>query len=450
MASADEDVGKLRELVADERARRARTEKQLAAQKAETARWRRRARQVELASKAFIRLPTFRSAPTVAEPASAGPVAFPAIRAGIGGAPTWLVRAMETVDLVGLDEAGLAMLDVVIVGGGSVVAGVEELIKWPVRPPLIAFSPTGELERVLATTECAVVVGDSSVPAVVRVGDVVPLGPLTQGYQSEPQEIARRVTGGLDRTVASVTHELLRSAGLGLPSPIPTVSTIAVTNRPDRVRTLLETLRALQYADLRIELGTHGFTLDFSDRQVAESWFGDRLTIREFPEQWPLGRCLNEVIEGTTSNLWAKIDDDDFYGPTYLQEAVIELLTTGAELVGKQTHHLYDSTLDRTYLLQPGNEYRDTAYVPGATFVGRRGAWERVPFAHRRARVDSTFVRGMGAVGLSIYSTSRFEFAVGRGGGDHTWHVDETFYQARGRPIGDGFRRDDIFLPAMG
>ena len=122
--------------------------------------------------------------------------------------------------------------------------------------------------------------------------------------------------------------------------------------------------------------------------------------------------------------------------------------TAGADLVGKAAHFLYDAGLDQTYLMQGRSEHRFTSHVPGASFVARRATWEKVPFAHRHARVDSTFVRGVAALGLRVYSTSRFEFAVGRGTAGHTWHADPSLYAAHGESVGDGFRGGDIFLSA--
>ena len=60
--------------------------------------------------------------------------------------------------------------------------------------------------------------------------------------------------------------------------------------------------------------------------------------------------------------------------------------------------------------------------------------------------MDSIFMRGVSGLGMSVYSTSRFEFAVGRSPGEHTWHLDEAHYEAKGRLVGDGFASNAIFL----
>lgn len=445
------DVKRLIELINDERARRARSEAQLAAQRYETTRWRRRARRAEMTAKLSIRLPSRKASSIAASVPALGPIAYPAIRAGVTGVPAWFERAVETVELAGLDEAGLAMLDVVVVGGELVPPELERWLRWPGRQPLIAFKPAGRLAELLATTVSDVVVGGNSVPARHMVSVDNPLEPSTLGSDSAAKPVMDRVRAGVERTTHSTAHQVLTASGIDLPDPVPSVTGVAVTKRPHSVAALVETLASMDVDRFHVALATHGFEISPQDRMKAEGVFSDRLTVRYLPEEWPLGRCLNHVIGSTTTDLWAKIDDDDYYGPLYLREAITEILTTGADLIGKQSHYLHDATIDKTFLMQPGNEYQLTDYVPGATFVGRRHAWEQVPFGHRHARVDSTFVRGMGALGLSIYSTSRFEFAVGRRSADgHTWHVSDAFYEARGRPVAEGFSRDTIFLPRAG
>lgn len=80
------------------------------------------------------------------------------------------------------------------------------------------------------------------------------------------------------------------------------------------------------------------------------------------------------------------------------------------------------------------------AYVPGASFVMPRCTWERVPFPHRRSRVDSTFVRGLRARDMAIWSSSRFELVIRRSEKGHTWSVSDDLLQARSEIVG---RRSD-------
>lgn len=447
----DAERRRLIELVNDERARRAYAEKELAGQRAETAKWRRRARRAEAAARFSIRLPVREPKVTVAPPPESRPrPVFPAVRAGVSGAPDWLSSAVDTVPLDGIDEATLTGLDVVVVGGEAVPPSLVEWLRWPTRQPLIAFSPSGRLAEELRNHRADLVVGADSVPAVHRLEELEPVELSEPNGSVDAEFVLARITGARGRTVRDVAATMLEAAGIDPPCRHLGVTAIAMTKRPDRIGPVLETLRRMDIVGFRAFVATHGFGVSDEHRRVGEEALGDRIRFFEMPEAWPLGRCLNALVEETTTEAWAKIDDDDYYGPLYMEEAMLELERTGAAMVGKLTYHLYDAALDRTYLLQSGNEYRFTRYVPGATFVARRHTWEEVRFPHRRARVDSIFMRGVSGLGMPVYSTSRFEFAVGRSGEEHTWHVDEAHYAAKGRAVGDGFAAADIFLSPEG
>lgn len=446
-----DDPRRLNELVNDERARRAYAEKELARQRTETRMWRRRARVAEAAAKFSIRLPGRKTpAPPPQDVPERRRITFPSIRVGVSGAPGWIHRAFDAVDIATIDEAGMAGLDLVIVGGTEVPEALRRWFEWPGRQPLIAFDPSNGLAQALGGTGVDVLVGGGPIAAAVQFEAATPIEPMEPSGALEAEEVAQRIVGSRGRTIRDTAATLLEAVGMEAPRGAPEVTAVLMTRRPHRVGAAIEQLGRMDTGRVHVAVGTHGFDVAGEVRRLAETRFGDRVRFQHFPEQVPMGRCLNMLLEDTTTEAWAKIDDDDHYGPLYLEEAVLELERTGADLVGKLTHHLYDSRLDRTFLMESGNEYRFTSYVPGPTFVGRRSTWEAVRFPHRHARVDSTFIRGMNALGMSIYSTSRFEFAYGRGGDEHTWQVDESLYEARGRVVAEGFAGEVFYLPSEG
>lgn len=432
----DEDAARLRELVNDERARRTNAEREVARQKAEVSEWRQRARRAERLARFSLRLPD-RRAPDETSPKRGPAIAYPAVRAGSLGAPEWVGNLVETVPIESLDEAGIAVLDIVVVGGETTTPAFEAWLEWPARQPLVAFTSSGALAATLAGH-----------PPDAWIGDEIhaPLRPPTPGLASG--EVGRRLDRAGTESARVMGRRLLAAAGVDAHVTGADLTAVAVTKRPDRVGGLIDTLASMEYSALSVVVATHGFEAGSDERNTAETKL-DAVEFMTLPEDWPLGRCLNHALDRVPTPLWAKIDDDDFYGPRYLTEAWVEMEASGSDVVGKQTHYLLDESADCTYLLHPGNEHRFTSYVPGPTFVARRSVWEKVPFAHRRARVDSTFIRGVAALDIAMYSTSRFEFALGRRDAGHTWHADATLFAARGRKVGDGFARDEIFLPAL-
>ena len=232
---------------------------------------------------------------------------------------------------------------------------------------------------------------------------------------------------------------IARAADLALPPWKPEVGVLLMTNNPDRLPLALDRLSRIRYRPMRVVLGLHGFKPNERVERLVEQWEGDRsLAVRVFDSAISLGRCLNESAEMTSSPLLAKFDDDDLYGPWYLDEAVDELSRSNADLVGKASQFVHLADSQQLVLFQPGRENAAVGYVNGPTFVMRRGTWEKVRFPHRRARVDSIFVRGLKAIGGSIRSSSRFEFVLTRQGSRHTWQASDDRFLAHGEVVSRG------------
>ncbi|MGH8873912.1 MAG: hypothetical protein ACRDVM_01490, partial [Acidimicrobiia bacterium] len=237
--------------------------------------------------------------------------------------------------------------------------------------------------------------------------------------------------------------EVLHRAGLGVEEPIPPLAGLLVSNKPALVGAALAGFARQTHPRRSVVVGLHGDG-DFRKAEEAVASADGRLptAMLRFPAKMTLGACLNAAAEAASAPLLAKIDDDDHYGPHYLEDAVQALAYSGAEVVGKSTHFVFLEGEGRTLLVGEGKEEQLTRYAPGPTLVFRRRVWEDVAFPDRPQRVDSIFVRGCNAVGADIYSTSRFEFVWARRAGGHTWEVDPAHFLARGEPAWDGWEPD--------
>ena len=435
----------------------------------------------------------------VPSPASFPPYQ-PTLRVVAWNAPGWVRNAAECVDLA-RDPDSLAGADMVFVAGPGGPTVLRDWLTWPARQPLVVWEwdheEIGEWAHHLSKRD--LVVGPVQIgtakrldpwpvidPREVRPGlvgagepdsrvadrgtslrDVVIRALLRSPMQQIETETAPGFEGLLvapsdDREKAGVVSRLLAverhnpgvaiellsgQVGIQLPPATPLVGILLISRWPDRLRIALDQISRLRYRHFEVVLGLHGVgSADVVRAQVTALGIEEKVRILEFEERLTLGECLNRAAEETGASILAKFDDDDRYGRWYLDEAVDELTSTGADLVGKASQYVHLTRSDQLLEYRPGSEYSEVGYVNGPTFVMPRHSWERVRFPHRRSRVDSIFVRGLKAVGGTIRSTSRFEFVLSRHGEGHTWMASDDRFLASGEVVGSGSDDSAVWL----
>lgn len=230
---------------------------------------------------------------------------------------------------------------------------------------------------------------------------------------------------------------LVDVTGLDLPGRPDSIGVALITNRPEFVGAAIENLARQALPPSEVFVGLHGLGDPAEvERQLDQAGLPGRS--QQLNGDWPLGKCMNVAVEELDTRHVAKIDDDDFYGSGYLLDAHIAIRSTSAHVVGKATHYVYVEEAGTTYRIGGDNEDRIARYVPGPSLVFNKEVWEAVPFAHRHSRVDSTFVRGVNAVGGRIWSTTRDELEVVRRPGGHTSTTGARRFAARGEALWDG------------
>ncbi|GGE23146.1 glycosyl transferase [Marinithermofilum abyssi] len=137
----------------------------------------------------------------------------------------------------------------------------------------------------------------------------------------------------------------------------------------------------------------------------------------------PLGVCLNFGIRKARYPIIAKLDDDDYYAPKYLTQAVHALKTTNASLVGKDAHTTYFEGKKLVAVYRPHMQNRYTHHVGGGTFVFKKNVFPRVKFPARTLGEDIIFQQRLVRKGYKIYSTDRYHYVSIRRKNKrtHTW-----------------------------
>lgn len=138
----------------------------------------------------------------------------------------------------------------------------------------------------------------------------------------------------------------------------------------------------------------------------------------------PTGTKLNIGIECASGSVLQKLDDDDYYGPGFVQTAVTAL-TAGPE----------DAVVawDCFLILMAGESqarFSGHGWTAGGTLCFRRSVWQQAPFRDRWKGSDSQFVRDHTTCILGLCQPELY--MVARHGGN-TW-----------TELGD-YRTDDYF-----
>jgi len=126
-----------------------------------------------------------------------------------------------------------------------------------------------------------------------------------------------------------------------------------------------------------------------------------------------LGECLNHSIRKMNGTYWAKMDDDDYYSEQYLIEAHYNLVTKGADLIGKKSIHLYNEDTKTMYdLNQSKNKF--VSFVRGPTFFCHKALFSEHPnhfkFDNLNHGEDTAFLTKLIRNHKNIYATSEKNF----------------------------------------
>ncbi|RHW43576.1 glycosyltransferase family 2 protein [Neobacillus notoginsengisoli] len=160
------------------------------------------------------------------------------------------------------------------------------------------------------------------------------------------------------------------------------------------------------------------------------------------PETMSLGECLNQGVKLATYDYVAKMDDDDFYGADYLEEAYEGLLATNADLVGKSTFYiyfqknhelrLYNANWEKRWIPKT-EKYKTNYFMSGATLVFRKEVMANILFPHVNVGEDSHFQQVCFRQGLKMFSLSKSHYAYIRYPSPRHHHSDVKEHLLRRR-----------------
>ncbi|PNG23736.1 glycosyltransferase [Streptomyces cahuitamycinicus] len=190
--------------------------------------------------------------------------------------------------------------------------------------------------------------------------------------------------------------ETLRERGHMQAAPLqPSVSVLLCTKRPELVDFALRQIARQRGVDVEVVLALHGVPQPEEVARRALENSGLRIVPVTVPSHYLLGEALNSAASRASGSYIAKMDDDDWYGPDHLGDALLAQLYSGADLVGCPAEFVYLESLDMTVRRRRGRTEAPCALtpdglLPGGTLVISRTALEGVGGFRAVARFEDT------------------------------------------------------------
>ena len=252
-------------------------------------------------------------------------------------------------------------------------------------------------------------------------------------HQREAFSVAMRRCALRDHSLRARVRQLLAGTGLCGP-PLPSVSILLATRRPDRVAAALDAVAGQTYPRSELMLALHGDGFDRSEIEGRLQDLDCPARVVTAAEHLPLGAVLNLAAEESSGTLLTKFDDDDLYGPEHLWDLVLAYEYSRAPLVGKGAEFVYlegsDVTLHR---FRGGAErYITTQSIAGGALMIARHCFDEVLGWRPIPRsVDQALIADVVGGGHRAYRTHGMGYVLVRHGEGHTWQADDEYFLAQ-------------------
>ncbi|WP_219838367.1 glycosyltransferase family A protein [Paenibacillus sp. R14(2021)] len=206
------------------------------------------------------------------------------------------------------------------------------------------------------------------------------------------------------------------------------VSIITATIRKNRMFDIFQNYQRQQWAAKELIVIVNDNSIDLAPYQALAAQY-DHVRIFRVDESKNLGACLNYGVARARYGCIAKFDDDDYYSPCYLDEAMLLFTKTNADIIGKRSCYFFfphrSVLLLRKTTVKP---YGRCNRIAGATIMFRKRVFKKVAFNTKLPfGTDARFVQTSMRKGFKVYTSSSYNFAAYRRANrkSHTWKVSE-------------------------
>jgi cellulose synthase/poly-beta-1,6-N-acetylglucosamine synthase-like glycosyltransferase len=204
---------------------------------------------------------------------------------------------------------------------------------------------------------------------------------------------------------------------------------ITCTNRPQFMERVFSNYLGQTHPRKELIIILNHNSLDIGEWQ-ARSGSASDIHIYQLDERTSLGECYNFAVGHCINDYIAKFDDDDYYAPRYLEEALYAFQITDAGIVGKICRYVYFEGSSTLALCSPAAENSYTHYVVGATMVIKKEVFKEVRFRNITIGEDSEFQNDCREKGIKIYALNKYNYVTIRrpDQDSHTYKIADQTY----------------------
>jgi GT2 family glycosyltransferase len=255
----------------------------------------------------------------------------------------------------------------------------------------------------------------------------------------ESVSVAQRRATHTDHALPARLRQIRRAAGLPVQSP-PGVSVVVSTNRPEMLERIVANVALQDHPSLELVLALHGDGFPGAD-PVAPA--GLALTVLRFPADTVFGHVLSAASAAASGEWVTKMDDDDWYGAEHVSDLVLAAGYSGADLVGKGSEFVYLEGVGVTIRRGLGAGEAPSRTLSGGTLLVRSSVlrdvdgWRGLPRS-----VDVALIDDVASAGGTVWRTHPFGYLLRRTTGQHTWTVDERYFERQAEQRWDGLALD--------
>lgn len=213
------------------------------------------------------------------------------------------------------------------------------------------------------------------------------------------------------------------------------VSVLVCTNRPAYIANILGNYSHQEHQSRELILILNNNAI--KPEAVADQTRNlEAVKVFQLDEQVSLGACYNYGVQQCRYSYVAKFDDDDYYAPGHLTDAMRAFRYCDADIIGRHARFVF---FEKEALLSvyEGEEYNYVDYVVGATMVFKKSVWNTVRFRDITVGEDSHFQTDALRHGFRVFSIDKYNYVTIRrqDPASHTFKIDNSRYMAYCSPV---------------